>query len=346
MGAVQRMDTAACGRRVIHPDVVHVGDDHREPDHELAAVGRPPGQQDAVDRRCEIDDPRRDVAHVDDSVIGEQRGMSVGPGTERVVVAKRLQRRTLHHGPPEPLLEHGSELRGQMSVDRRRCRIGHAGQPIRLARSAPRQARPPRPARPDRARGPAHRNQRRTSRRRRSPSGSYDWSPLTLKCERKRPCPRRSSTAQTGAPSANHDRGPAPSERKISRRPVRSGRCRAGAPRTRTRGKSGTRRAHPRQDLLPIDQPGRKFAAVRVTGHHPPQVNRPRSPSAGPRCGFGTRERSLRPRADQTEVPHGVSDLDAAPDPRDSAHEGGSREPPASASDVLTAARGGGILSS
>ena len=29
MGAVQRMDTAACGRRVIHPDVVHVGDDHR-----------------------------------------------------------------------------------------------------------------------------------------------------------------------------------------------------------------------------------------------------------------------------------------------------------------------------
>ena len=124
MGAVQRMDTAPCRRRVVHPDVVHVGDDHREPHHELATLFRPPGQQDALDRLREIDDARRDVAHVDDSVIGEQRGMSVG-GTERVVVAKCLQRRTLHHGPPETLLEHGSDLRGQMPVDRRSRRIGH-----------------------------------------------------------------------------------------------------------------------------------------------------------------------------------------------------------------------------
>ena len=123
VGAVQRVDAAAGRRRVVHPDVVHVGDQHREPDHEVAPVGRPAGQQDALDRRREIDDPRRDVAHVDDPVVGEQRGMPVGR-TERVVVAQRLQRRALHHRPPEPLLEHRPELRGQMAVDR--CGEGSA----------------------------------------------------------------------------------------------------------------------------------------------------------------------------------------------------------------------------
>ena len=72
------MDPAAGGRRVVHADVVHVREQDRERDHELAAVARPHGQQDALDRGREIDDAGRDVAHMDDPVVGEQRGMSVG----------------------------------------------------------------------------------------------------------------------------------------------------------------------------------------------------------------------------------------------------------------------------
>ena len=41
VGGVQRVDPAPRGRRVVHAHVVHVGEQHSEPDHELAPVVRP-----------------------------------------------------------------------------------------------------------------------------------------------------------------------------------------------------------------------------------------------------------------------------------------------------------------
>ena len=96
---------------VDHADVVEVGGGDAEDFHEPATIRGPGREQDAVDGLHQAHEPVRHVAHVDDAVVGEDRGMAAWVGEERRVVAKGLERGLGLDRPPEALLERRPERR-------------------------------------------------------------------------------------------------------------------------------------------------------------------------------------------------------------------------------------------
>ena len=78
MRSVKGVDQATIRSRVTHPDVVEVGEQHREPHDEVPAVDGSRRDETAVDGPGQDDDARRDVARMDDPVIGEQRRVEPG----------------------------------------------------------------------------------------------------------------------------------------------------------------------------------------------------------------------------------------------------------------------------
>ena len=67
------------------------------------------GQQDPVDRVEQPHEADRDVADVDDAVVGEHRRMRARVGDEGRVVAQGLERGLRLDRPPEPILEVGAD---------------------------------------------------------------------------------------------------------------------------------------------------------------------------------------------------------------------------------------------
>ena len=102
---------------VDHADVVQVRKPDAETLHELLPVWGTTGQEDAVDRVQQFHESDRDVPDVDDAVVGEDRWMGAGICEEPRVVAQDFERGLGLDRPPEPFLEIGPDVAGQIAVE-------------------------------------------------------------------------------------------------------------------------------------------------------------------------------------------------------------------------------------
>jgi hypothetical protein len=108
------MQTTAEPSLVVHPDVVDVCGEDAVPRQKRLPFGRSPWQEHAVDRSDKGTDAGRDVANVDDPVVGEERRVVDGIGDEGGSCTMLEDGRLLDR-PPVPLLQLLTQMRGSSS---------------------------------------------------------------------------------------------------------------------------------------------------------------------------------------------------------------------------------------